>query len=280
MLIETTRYQKPTDTGLLMSFHACALTRYKINIIQGTVHILNNTTSKWSSYHDALAKTKLAWENNQYPPSFYNPVVYDTLIKLCANGFEVTVAKNASERNEKRERATLIMQYRGSISDRFARSVRGVVPFNIVFTTSKLKTALPSLKTPTPNELRSRAVYEIRCPRCQSSHVVQTSRHLTTRQKEHSKPDCPVGKHFRDCLENTEDLRAEVPDSAHDTGKLLTLEALHTAKRKPQLNTCKEYRSRQLMLKLQATRVYLSQSHLARISSVCFCILLLCVWIL
>ena len=107
------------------------------------------------------------------------------------------------------------MQYRGSIFDRFARSVRGVVPSNIVFTTRKLETALPSLKTPIPNELRSRVVYEIRCPRCHSSYAGQTSRHLMTRQEEHSKPDSPVGKHFRDCLGNTEDLRAEVLDSWH-----------------------------------------------------------------
>ena len=157
--IETTWYQKPTDTDLLMSFCACAPTRYKTSIVQGTFHRLNNITSKWSSFHDALEKTKMAWQNNQNQHSFYNPVVYDTLTKLCIGAPEDTVAPK--ERKKKRERAALIMQCRGSIFDRFARSVRGVVSSNIVFTTRKLRTALPSLNKPIQNELSNRVVCEI-----------------------------------------------------------------------------------------------------------------------
>ena len=94
----------------------------------------------------------------------------------CIGAPEDTVAPK--ERKKKRERAALIMQCRGSIFDRFARSVRGVVSSNIVFTTRKLRTALPSLNKPIQNELSNRVVCEIWCPECQSSFVGQKSRLL------------------------------------------------------------------------------------------------------
>ena len=52
-------------------------------------------------------------------------------------------------------------------------------------TTRKVKTVMPSLKSPVPRMHMSNVVYKLNCPRCKSSYVGQTSRHLLHRTREH-----------------------------------------------------------------------------------------------
>ena len=68
--LSTGRYQKPTDTGILLFFRSLAPTQYKKNIIEGTVHRIFNATSSWQLFHQGLAPAMTTWEDNQYPPNF------------------------------------------------------------------------------------------------------------------------------------------------------------------------------------------------------------------
>ena len=54
----TAWYQKPTDTGLILSFMSLAPTIFKKNIIQGTVHRIFNATTKWQNFDDALCRAQ------------------------------------------------------------------------------------------------------------------------------------------------------------------------------------------------------------------------------
>ena len=72
-------------------------------------------------------------------------------------------------------------------------------PCKVIMTLRKLKTVLPSLKAPVEKSLKSGVVYEICCSRCNSRYVGQSSRHLTTRIKEHSRVSAPVASHFLQC---------------------------------------------------------------------------------
>ena len=77
-------------------------------------------------------------------------------------------------------------------------------------------------------------------------------RRLATRIDENRKEDSPVGKHLRQC--GNEGLSAgmsmEVIDQANTNVKLLTLEARHIWKEKPRINTCDEFRGKELTSKL------------------------------
>ena len=252
--ITTSWYSKPTDTGLMMSFRACAPTRYKKNIIEGTVHRLYNTTSSWTAFHQGLESAKITWEKNQYPPDFYEPIVADTIGKFLTsdtneNNTTVPTTRSNAPRN-RTERPLLILQYRGTISDKLLRKVRSSTNGSVVFTTRKLKTCLPSLKSPIPKELRSHVVYQIDCSGCNASYVGQTCRHLTTRLTEHREANARVGSHFRECGLNADDISAKIIDVSPDRSKLLTLEALHIAMKNPALNNREEYRARELTLRL------------------------------
>ena len=67
--LSTTWYTKPTDTGLIMNFHAFAPQKYKISVVAGFVHRIYRACSTWINFHTSLekAKTILTQINNLSP---------------------------------------------------------------------------------------------------------------------------------------------------------------------------------------------------------------------
>ena len=80
--VQTTWYSKPTDTGLIMNFHAVAPRRYKRAVIQGFVHRIARACSSWETFHESICRAKQVLERNQYPPEFYDPIISTTIDKL------------------------------------------------------------------------------------------------------------------------------------------------------------------------------------------------------
>ena len=98
--------------------------------------------------------------------------------------------------------------------------------------------------------LRNNVVYQIICPRCKSSYVGQTSRHLQQRFKEHIGNKGPMKTHFENCtITPTDDMISILGRMDRGDGRLLMLEALFIEEIAPVLNTKDEYRSRTLTLK-------------------------------
>ena len=75
-------YNKPTDTRLIMNFHALGPKRYKWSVVAGLVHKIYRARSSWSLFHQSRAKAKRILERNQYPPTYYNSIIYDTITKI------------------------------------------------------------------------------------------------------------------------------------------------------------------------------------------------------
>ena len=48
--VESTWYCKPTDTGLVMNFHAIAPKRYKRGVVSGFVHKLHRSCTTWTHF--------------------------------------------------------------------------------------------------------------------------------------------------------------------------------------------------------------------------------------
>ena len=141
----------------------------------------------------------------------------------------------------------LTMQYRGNPSQLLAVKVWLISGALIFFTTRKLKTCLPSLKTSFASDVRSKVLCKLTCSGCNSTYVDQTVRHLATRVDDHRKGDSPVGKHLLECnkeVGGTAELNSEIIDQTANTHKLLTLEALHIWRERTKINTRDEFRSR------------------------------------
>ena len=162
--LESTWYSNPTDTGLIMYYHALAPKRYKRLVVTGFVHRIYRACSTWQHFHQSLEKAKRILEQNQYPPAVYDPLIRQTLHNILG------------EKEQPKEKQTpdttitekfIKVQYREKITEDYVRALHKInAPCTIVMTLRKLKTALPSLKPPIEKVLKNRILYEIQCPRC------------------------------------------------------------------------------------------------------------------
>ena len=247
----TTWYTKPTDTGLIMNFHALAPRRYKRTVIQGFVHRIYRACSCWKSFHDSLTRAKQVLERNQYPPDFYEPIIAQTIEKIVTKP-EKAATSTSTNATESSKSYLLRVQYRGSETDNLVRQLNKVaVPIRTVLVLRKLTTALPSLKTQVPTPLRSRVVYHIQCPGCQASYVGSTSRHLQARVAEHRSRGTPVGEHFNNCIHEKpswDDVKI-LCSTTRPGPFLLALEALCINELNPVLNSRDDFRNRILTLR-------------------------------
>ena len=261
--LESTWYTKPTDTGLIMNFHALAPKKYKHSVVSGFVHRIYRACSSWHNFHDSLEKAKTILLNNQYPPSFFEPIISNTLSKIiqpcpeesiedCDVSLSDVDTDDHVELYSNSDKFKFFIQYRGKSTEQLAQSLHKCqAPCSVIMTLRKLKTVTPSLKPPVENFLKSRVVYKITCPRCNACYVGQTSRHLKTRFSEHKNNSGPVKKHFAQCdIPLTNECVAILRSTIKSEDHLLTLEALYIKELQPSLNTKEEYKRKILKIKL------------------------------
>ena len=271
-------YRKPTDTGLTLNFHSLSPMKYKRSVVIGFVYRIYRSCSTWNLFHTAIMEAREILTNNQYPPSFIDDLMNKTLTKLLSSDDddkEVQDSMNASVNEEivseneedvsendvsldpnaysvnlrEKDKFKFFMNYRGKPSEKFARSLRKLnAPCKIIMTLHKTKQSLPSLKVKVPKMLQSNVVYKITCPRCDSSYVGQTTRHVQQRFREHLGKLGIIKKHCEDCDISPSNDMIKILGRAKGE-RLLTLEALFILSIQPSLNTKDEYRSRTLKLK-------------------------------
>ena len=255
--IQSTWYSKPTDTGLILNFHSLAPKRYKRSVVSGFVHRIHRACSNWDLFHKSMEKAKAILERNQYSPSFYNPIIKETLeniFRKSSKAAEDTLtSSNESSTTPLEEvpKRGIFIQYRGKCTEDYARSLHKCkAPCNVIMTLRKLKTVLPSLKPQVEKPLRSGVIYKIQCAVCEAAYVGQTGRHLKTRLMEHLNPTAPVGKHLKECGTSVSIEEVEIlASTSREDWYRLTLEALFIEELKPTMNTKDEYRSRALTIK-------------------------------
>ena len=246
--VESTWYCKPTDTGLLMNFHALAPKRYKRGVVNGFVHRIYRACSTWVNFDSSLKRAKSLLERNQYPADFYEPIIEKVIEKLV---------KPNDEAEEKPEILYKVkIQYRGFHTDQFVKYLKeSGAPVQVVLTIQKLKSCLPSLKQRVPMMLRSNLVYKFTCPRCNACYVGKTCRHLASRVSEYrTKSSEPVFRHMTACgvdkstiEDNVEVLRVV---GGNNSFHLSIMEALYIRELAPKINTRDEYRDYDLVIAL------------------------------
>ena len=77
--LSSTWYNNPTDTGLIMNYHALAPKRYKRSVVSGFVYRIYCACSSLQHFHESLQKARRVLEHNQYPPNLNDPIIKDTL---------------------------------------------------------------------------------------------------------------------------------------------------------------------------------------------------------
>ena len=160
--LSSTWYCKPTDTGLIMNFHALAPTRYKRSVVCGFVHRIYRACSTWENFHSSLERAIKVLHNNQYPADFYEPLIRASIEKLYV---PCEISEPESESDEVAKHM-VFLQYRGKITEEYVRALHKLnAPCKPILTLRKLKTILPTLKVQVDKECRARIVYKVSCPR-------------------------------------------------------------------------------------------------------------------
>ena len=189
-------YCKPTDTELIMKFHALSPKRYERSVVEGFVHRVHRACSSWENFHE---KVKMTLQRNQYPPNFYDPIISNTIEKLSSpKENQKDQIKDVTSQKSNIVKQNAFIEYRGSVvTDHFIKKLKNIgTPLQPVITIRKMRTCLPSLKCAVKKNLKSRVFYKIVCPGCNACCVGHTSRHLITRFSEHKyKCNQPVRAH-------------------------------------------------------------------------------------
>ena len=250
--LTSTWYCKPTDTGLVMNFHALAPKRYKRSVVSGFVHRIYQACSTWDNFSESLQRAKSILDKNQYPPPFYEPIIEETLSKLVDPDNKSDEMKDDGCVAQKHR---LLVQYRGSPTDQFVKQLKqSGAPTQVVLTLRKLRSYMPALKPPVPLMLKSNIIYKIQCPRCQACYVGKTSRHNCVRFGEHrTKKAEPVYKHLKACGLHAPNLTEKDVEVLASVTKgrlqLAIMEALYIREYSPAINTRDEFRDHELILK-------------------------------
>ena len=191
---------------------------------------------------------------NQYPPSFFDPIINETLTLII----KPESKEEKLEDEEDKDPFLFFTQYRGKCSDEYAKDLRRLcskkdaafrLPIRVVFTLKKVKSSLPSLKEPVTKLLKSGVVYHITCPRCQSSYVGETVRHLLHRFREHRVNRGPLKTHLENCNTDLDSEDIKILATSSNPERLLILEALFIKDISPTINTKDEFKSKQLRIK-------------------------------
>ena len=259
-------YRKPTDTGLTLNFHALAPLRYKKSVITSFVHRIYRACSSWILFDKSLNDAIAILEDNQYPPSFTMPIINSTICKLVSEDKDSVANEEEECENvtplddnaclnvvSEKDKFRFFVNYRGKATEKLANDFKRLnAPCKVIMTTKKVKTVMPSLKSPVPKMHMSNVVYKLNCPRCNSSYVGQTSRHLLHRTREHLGNRGIMRAHLDMCgvrdLNEIDDI--SILGHSNILCKLMTIEALFINQLKPSLNQKDEYKSRTLTLKL------------------------------
>ena len=121
----------------------------------------------------------------------------------------------------------------------FAKRFCSDINFKLVFTSHKIK-SLFSFKDTIPSDLKSLVVYKFVCAGCNSCYIGETTRHLTTRIKEHTTSDknSHIYKHLQNANCKSKYTRScfTILDKANTPFSLKLKEALYIRKYKPDLN--------------------------------------------
>ena len=102
-----------------------------------------------------IDKIEEHWELNQYPRHFVGNIVKDTInqlrLKEQRKGYNAGVAVKQQKNTVKHQ---FVLHYRGNISNEFVKKLNKIHPVQTDFTTRKLKSCLPSLKSSFDKDLK------------------------------------------------------------------------------------------------------------------------------
>ena len=247
---ETSVYQKPTNTGVLLNYEAVAPEKWKQSIIKCFLTRAKRISSSEELFNKEINCIRDLFHADDYPKSFINNTVED-FFRDENKRAQVDGNKSSLIENITAKQAYFVLPYIGKVSEKLHRRVKKeFLAYNInlksAYRTTKVGSYL-SLKQPIPRLFKSCVVYEFKCPLDKDiRYIGETERHIFERIVEHcsiTSTEKPKPSAIRDHI-----LRCNTCASATNIAEnfsimrtctkfdVLSQEALHIKKFKPSLN--------------------------------------------
>ena len=140
-------YKKPKDTGVGLNFSNSAPIQHMKNVVEGTVHRVFRSSSRWQKFDKALKENESIWLKNQYPESWSSKIINDALQKIISK----PQLKNGGEKIELRGqkppanhvKPLFFLHYRVNVGLQLKRKLERTCKTTAILTTRKLPTCLP-----------------------------------------------------------------------------------------------------------------------------------------
>ena len=231
-------YRKKTFTGLLTNFYSFTSYSYKIGLIRTLVdraYKINNTLAK---FNDDVKNLFDIFKKNQYPESLISRVVHSYLDSVqssndskSATDISILYFKLPFLKLSKFTQRKISM-----LAKKYCKNLN----IRLAFSSFKIKNLL-TVKDRVHRSLRSCVVYKFSCAGCNSVYIGETTRHLSTRVREHLCTDknSHIFKHLKNsptCKSLCNESCFKVLDSANNYHSLKIKEALHITWERPNLN--------------------------------------------
>ena len=237
---QTSVYRKKHSIGLYTNYLSFTPFSYKMGLVKTLLHRAFVISSNWSIFYLELSKIKELLEKNIYPNNFIDQQIKQYL-------HEQFIDKNHKEPSNTTYVSYYKLPYIGNLSTEIKQKIIKHCRYyckstNIKILFSPFKVGdLFSVKESEPKYLRSFVVYRFTCSGCNASYIGETTRHLSTRIKEHLEIDSKshIFKHLninRNCEELGDTASFEIIDSATSSYRLKLKEAMHITWEKPSLN--------------------------------------------
>ena len=238
---DTSVYRKKTVTGLLTNYLSFTSLSYKLGLIRTLVDRTYKINNTWLGFHEDITKLTKILQKNLFPVHLVENIInrYLTFTRYDCNP-PASVSDTTRTFYFK-------LPYIGPFSiitqkkiRHFAKRYCNNIDIKLVFSSFKIGSMF-SVKDPVPRGLRAGVVYEFLCAGCSACYVGETTRHFSTRVREHIYSDRT--SHIFKHLQNSEHCRTlcsnncfSILDHASTTFQLKIKEAIHIQWEKPTLN--------------------------------------------
>ena len=183
--LQTSVFCKKTFTGLLTNYFSFTSFSYKMGRVRTLVDSVHKINNSWLGFHKDIKNLILILRKDLFPVHIVEKVTNSYLSRA-------TIRPSASSQVQQTVSTYYFkLPYVGPFTRETQKRLRKLVQryctnieIKLAFSSFKIGSMF-SVKDPVPLDLCSRVVYKFSCAGCNACYIGKTSRHFSTRVREH-----------------------------------------------------------------------------------------------